>query len=425
MQRDSRERPSPWRQGLREGKPVAILFICSALLLGSSAVRAQVNEERFTLRGFGTLGVTTHDADGIEFRRNVGQARGVESGDFGPQGDSLAGLQFSVNMAERFDAVFQGVTRLNADGDWSPRLTQAFLRYSPDESFVIRAGRFGYDIYLLAESRQVGYSYLAVRPSQDFYGLVTNDEVDGIDVAWTGRIGRGLVKARVFGGAGSDETAFADGSKWEGHSDVVGVSLDYSHRSLTARAAMLQVSYGVNAELRGLGDFLVGTGAPQSVSLGEDLASSNQTSQGVQLGLAYDNGPFQAQLLYGHIISDSIAGPNVDAYLAQFGYRLDAFTPYVSFATSKDREPLRATGLPELPELAPVIEAVRMLQQNMRATQHSTSLGVRWDLSSHWAFKMQADYTSIEDSALNFDRRPPGSGKAHMTVLTANLDFVF
>jgi hypothetical protein len=61
----------------------------------------------------------------------------------------------------------------------------------------------------------------------------------------------------------------------------------------------------------------------------------------------------------------------------------------------------------------------------MRATQHSASLGVRWDLSSHWAAKLQADFTTLEDSALNFDRRPPGSGEVHMTVLSASVNFVF
>jgi hypothetical protein len=403
--------------------PAFAIFL--TVLLGSPAVLAQMSEDRFVVRGFGTLALTTHDAEGIEFRRNVGQASGIESGKIGVQSDSLAGLQFNANLTAGFGATLQAVTRLDADGDWSPRVTQAFLRYSPDDSLVFRAGRFGYEIYLNAESRQVGYSYLAVRPSQDFYGLVTHDEVDGVDVSWTSRLGRGLIKARVFGGRGSDQTVFPDRTRWEGDSDAVGLTLDYSLRALTARAAMLQVSYGRDPALRELGAFLVSTGVPPSVSLGDDLYSSNQTSRAVQLGLAYDDGPVEAQLLYGHILSDSIAGPNVSAFYSQVGYRLGDFTPFVSYARSKDRHPMRSTGLPESPELLPVIEAVAAIQRNVRASQHSTSLGLRWDLSSHWAFKLQADFASIHDSALNFDTRPPGSGEAQMTVVTAAVDFVF
>ena len=85
------------------------------------------------------------------------------------------------------------------------------------------------------------------------------------------------------------------------------------------------------------------------------MLSSSQTSRALQLGVAYDGGPLQAQILYGHIVSDSLAGPNVRAALAQVGYRVGAFTPYVSFTTSKDRDGLESTGLPELPELLPVM----------------------------------------------------------------------
>jgi hypothetical protein len=394
--------------------------------MATSCVCAQgLGHERFSFRGFGTLGVTTQDAEGIEFRRNVGQGRGVAADQLDFRPDTVAGLQLKASLTGELDFTLQGVTRLDAQGDWTPRVTQAFLRYSPDESLVLRAGRIGYEIYLLAESRQVGYSYLAVRPSQDFYGLVTNDEVDGADVSWTTRLGPGLFKARVFGGDSSDETAFADGTSWKGRSRAIGGTLDYSYRSLTARAALLEVRYGANADLRALGAFLVSTGAPGAVSIGEELVGSSQESRGMQLGLAYDDGPLQAQLLYGHIISDSIAGPNVEAFQAQAGYRLGDWTPYLSFAKSRDRNPTRSTDLPPVPELLPVIGTVQLLQEQMRATQHSASMGLRWDISSNWAAKIQADFTTLEDSVLNFDRRPPGSGDAHMTVLSATVDFVF
>lgn len=426
MKRKSEERLSRKRQSLRLGTCRAALAASAFMLIGTSAAGAQeIDADRFTFRGFGTLGAVTHDADGIEYRRNVSQAHGAEAHEIDFRTDSLAGLQFDAKLASHFDVALQAVTRQNVEGNWSPRLTQGFLRYSPDESLVIRAGRIGYEIYLLAESRQVGYSYVAVRPSPEFYGLVTNDEVDGMDVSWTGRVGRGLFKARVFGGESSDETAMADGTYWKATSDALGVALDYTYRSWTARAAMLRVSYGSNRDLRSLGEFLVSTGVPQSVAIGGELARSSQESRGMQLGVAYDDGPLQAQLLFGHIISDSISGPNVDAYQAQVGYRLGEWTPFASYARSRDRHAIRDPGLPPLPELQPVIDSVRAMQANMRATQHSSSLGVRWDFRANWALKFQADFASLHDSTLNFDRRPAGSPDAHMTVLTATLDLVF
>ena len=152
---------------------------------------------------------------------------------------------------------------------------------------------------------------------------------------------------------------------------------------------------------------------------------SSQESQGMQLGVAYDDGPLQAQLLYGHIISDSISGPNIDALQAQVGYRVQDFTPFLAFAKSQDRNPIRSTGLPGAPELLPVILTVQGMQESTRATQHTMSAGVRWDFAPNWALKAQADFASLDDSALNFDRRGPGAADAEVTVLTATLDFVF
>lgn len=422
----NREGPSQARPSPRRGACATAVSALAFLFIGAPAARAQeIAADRFTFRGFGTLGATTHDTDGIEYRRNVGQAHGVAAHDIDFQADSLAGLQFQAGLAPRLDLTLQGVTRQNSEGNWSPRVTQAFLRYSPDESLVLRAGRFGYEIYLLAESRQVGYSYLAVRPSQDFYGLVTNDEVDGLDTSWSTRLAAGVLRIRAFGGKGSDETALPDGTSWSGRSDVLGSTVDYAYRSFTARVAMLQVSYGANADLRGLGRALVETAVPESVDIGRELVESSQQSRGLQVGIAYDNGPLQAQMLYGHIISDSISGPNVDAYLAQVGYRLHEFTPYLSYSRSQDRDPLRTTGLPGIPELLPLIGTVSALQEGVRAAQHSTSLGLRWDFAPEWAFKVQADFATLRDSAMNFDRRDTPDDPARLTVLTATLDFVF
>ena len=166
------------------------------MFIGVSGARAQdFTADRFTFRGFGTLGMTTHDADGFEYRRNVGQGHGAEADQIDFETDSLAGLQFNAHLVPRLDFALQGVTRVNVDGDWTPRITQAFLRYSPDESLVLRAGRFGYEIYLLAESRQVGYSYVPLRPSVEFYGLLANDSIDGADVSYTSRLGAGAISA--------------------------------------------------------------------------------------------------------------------------------------------------------------------------------------------------------------------------------------
>jgi hypothetical protein len=422
----TRERPSLTRHSLRRGTFATAFSTLAFLLIGTPAVFAQdIGTERVTFRGFGTLGVSTHDTDGIEYRRNTGQGRGVESGELDFETDSLAGLQVNTRLSSKLDVVLQGVMRQDAGGDWSPRLSQGYLRFSPDEALVLRAGRVGFDIYLLAESRQVGYSYLSVRPSPEFYGQITNDDIDGLDVAYTRRIGRGLFRARAFGGDGSGDLGFADRSTRDTVADVYGATFDYIFRGWTARVATVQFNYDAGAEIPLLVGTLRATQFPSAIAVADGLDRNGFQSDGVQLGVAYDDGPVLAQVLYGAVSSDSIAGPNFDKLYALIGYRLHKWTPYASFASSSDRNPVRDAGLPDVPMLAPLNDAVAQIQKATRSTQHTASLGVRYAFNSHLDFKLQADRTHVRDSSLLFDYRTDAGSPYDLTVVTAAVDFVF
>ncbi|HEU4781037.1 MAG TPA: hypothetical protein VFS58_14235, partial [Steroidobacteraceae bacterium] len=316
-------------------------------------------------------------------------------------------------------------TRQGADGDWNPEMSQGFVRYSPDDSLVLRAGRVGYDIYLLAESRQVGYSYLALRPPPEFYGLLTNDNVDGADIAYTRRVGRGLARARLFGGGGTAGTALADGTHTDTEANVYGACFDYLYRGWTARVAFVRYEYDSDPSFVQLVTALRMTGVPEATAIADGIDHDVLSSQGFQLGVAYDDGPLQAQLLYGFIESGSIAGPASSSVYGLLGYRVRAFTPFASYASSRDRDPIRTTGLPDIPMLAPINGAVHTIQSTVRSTQHTFSVGVRYDFNSHFDVKLQIDRVNLRDSLLMFDRRSPPGGPADMTVIGAALDFVF
>jgi hypothetical protein len=290
---------------------------------------------------------------------------------------------------------------------------------------VVRAGRVGYDIYLLAESRQVGYSYLAVRPSPEFYGQITNDDIDGGDLSFTRRVGHGLVRARVFGGAGTGELAFVDRTRTKVTGDVYGATLDYILRGWTARLALVQFNFDAGDEVALLVGALRATQFPSALAVADDIDKKAYESDGLQLGVAYDDGPVLAQLMYGMVRSDSIAGPNFDKFYALYGYHLDKFTPFVSFTSSRDRDPIHDAGLPDIPQLAPLNAAVVATQRTSRSTQHTTSLGVRYDFTSHFDLKLQIDRLAITDSSIIFDHRPVPGGPADLTVITAAVDFVF
>ncbi len=425
MKRKTIERPARLRSGFRPGNSSRWIAALASCLIGTASVSAKdLEENRFQFRGFGTFGLTTHDAEGIVYRRNVGQARGANADELTSEVESIAGAQFDVKLGSDFAIVAQGVVRQRSDGDWAPRVSQGFLRYRPDETFVARLGRIGYDIYLLAESRQVGYSYLPVRPSGEFYGQITNDDIDGGDLMYTRRLGPGLVRARVFGGNSDGEIAFHDfHSKSE--QTVYGGTLDYIYRGWTWRAAAVNFSYDAGDDIAPLIAGLRATGFPSAAAVADDLDHDSYRSDGLQLGLAYDDGPMLAQVMYGVVRSDSISGPDFNKIYGLFGYRIRNWTPFVSHVRSEDDSPIHDAGLPPIPQLAPLNAAVVQIQQATRSTQYTSTAGVRYDLSSHVAFKLQLDHTHVRDTALYFDLRPNAGEPYDMTVLAASVDFVF
>jgi hypothetical protein len=405
---------------------VRLSLCCLGLVLaGATATAQELDVQRFTLRGFGTVAATTHDADGIEFRRNTGQGRALEANTVGLFTDSVAGAQANFRVSSDFDVAVQGVTRMNVEGDWTPSLTQAFVRYSPDDALAIRAGRIGIDIYLLAESRQVGYSYVPLRPSTEFYGLLANDAIDGGDIAVTRRVGRGLLRGRIFAGKGTDDMAFADGTHSSAESDVLGACFDFLYGGWTARVAVGRWRYDTFAGVAELVGGLRMTGFPQALAVADDLDQPTFQSSGIQLGVAYDDGPLQAQLLWGGVDSDPIFGPDTTTVYAFAGYRLRQWTPFTSFSRSRDRAPMRTAGLPDIPQLAPLNDGVWMMQSLVRTTQRTTSIGVRYDISPHVDLKFQLDRAKLSDTALVFDRRIGPATDANMTIAAIAVDFVF
>lgn len=400
---------------------------CAFLFFASTSASAQdLDSDRFSFRGFGSLMATSHQGgEDVDYRRFAGQPRGVAEGKTELFTDSVAGAQINFKFDEHFSVTAQGVTRLRPNGDWDLKLSQGYLRWSPDDSLVLRAGRLGYDIYLLAESRQVGYSYLTVRPSPEIYGLIGNDEVEGLDITYTHRLGHGLGRVRLFGGDTANQAAFVDGSYADTPAEIRGVLFDYLYRGWTARVALVDFRYKPDPLLVQLAGILNQTGVPNSVSIARGLNRDELVSKAVQIGLVYDDGPLQAQLLATHIESDSIAGPEVQNVYGQLAYRMQKWTPFVAFGSSRDSNEYQTTGLPDLPMFALLNGAVYWVQSALRTTQHTTSVGVRYDLSSHFDFKLQYDRVSLRDSALMLDRRQPAGGPIDMNVIALGVDFVF
>jgi hypothetical protein len=139
------------------------LLACCGLLPPSAFAQGGSGEAPdLVLHGFGTLALARSDNGNAEFVRDLSQPNGVGR-NWSAKNDTVFGLQANYRLNGLVEAVVQGVSHYRYDGSFSPELTWAFLKFEPTPGVMLRAGRYGTEFFMLADSRSVGYSYLTVR----------------------------------------------------------------------------------------------------------------------------------------------------------------------------------------------------------------------------------------------------------------------
>jgi len=368
-----------------------------------------------SLHGFGTLGLTRSNDDNAEFVRDLSQPNGAGTR-WTPKVDSLVGLQANVHFSHSTEAVVQVVSRYHADSSYRPELTWAFVRHDFSPDFSLRAGRLGTEFYMLGDSRLVGYSNLSLRPPPDFYGSLVFSYIDGLDVTLTRPVASGLLKAKLFAGRSPEKTPYAPGLTWDlSGSTLVGGYLDYQHGPWQLRASHAQVQFHHEMPVNAL------TGQPY-LSAVPAMAMAGQSVRFNSLGLVYDQGPLNVQLMLNQIKHDGLAYADSKAGYVMAAYRLGAITPYLGVSRS-------SSDVEQLPVIGDVfIDKVltpSLVAQSV-SDQHTYTVGARWDFQKNLAVKAQVDrINGTPSSVFLLKGTESGGWDGKMTVFSLALDFVF
>lgn len=374
-----------------------------------------------SLHGFGTLGIVRTNNENAQFIRDLSQPGGAGT-QWTAKVDSLLGLQANIRFSPSTEAVLQAVTRYHASESYQPELTWAFLRHDFSPDFSLRGGRLGTELYMLGDSRLVGYSNLSVRPPPDFYGSLVFSYIDGMDVSATLPVAAGLLKGKLFAGQSPEKSSFAPGISWDLQgAKLVGGYLDYLRGPWQVRLSHAQVRFGHESPFDTL---LQATGDPLSgvpyLSLVPDMAMANRRTHFSSIGLVYDQGPLNVQFMLNQIRHDSPAYADSKAAYAQAAYRLGAVTPYLGVSRS-----LSQVGALPTSAIAGVDDITASLVTQSFVDQHTYTLGGRWDMQKNLALKAQVDWIrGTPSSVFLLKETQPGWG-GNMTVFSLALDFVF
>lgn len=337
-----------------------------------------------TLSGFGTVGVASSDNDKADFVR-----------DGAPQGagkkeswkvDSKLGLQANITANDWLSGTLQVLAEQRYEPGVKADLEWAFVKIKPMDGLSIRLGRTSPAMFMISDTRNVGYANTPVRMPNEVYSLAALKRLSGGDVSYT------------FGALGTSFTV----SAMAGQSHVENVNMYYKAKNVRGVNLQWDTSYG---------NFRVGQVRTTNVvpDFGGPGITLYDPYKFSGVGYSLDNGKVVIGAEY--VKRQSKLAPTVvdsDGWYVLGGYRFGNLLPYVSAAETK------LTSGPG---------------NVLNGKQTTYAMGMRWDFVSGAALKVQ--YERVDPKGTMGVSFPtpvpfgPPTVRDKTNVLSVVVDFVF
>lgn len=405
---------------------VALALALSGGVLSAPVQAAEGEDGVVAFSGFGTLGAVYHNADGVQFRRDIGQAGGADSGKLSFAQDSMLGVQVNVRPNEKFEAMAQVVSRLDVNNTFTPQLTWGYLKYKGDD-FSARVGRMALELYLQGDSAEIGYANLLVRQPIIFYPRT----YDGVDIETTRLLGEGTLRLKGLVGVTRGKLVSAGDPYDTSGSRIWGALAEYSQGPWTGRVTAGRLT--MKSELSGpqTDPLLAALSAtPNGADIMGVVSMKNRPIDVRALALGYDSGPLQGVVSYSVLKSPHWQPQRL--FFAHAGYRIGKVTPYAGYTAERMGRSFVPTGIPYglSPATDQLNQAASWAQTGAMTNQTDFILGARYDFAKRMALKLQLDRIRYQDPASLQDASlltAPAEtlGYKGINVLSVTLDFAF
>jgi Gram-negative porin len=407
------------------------MAIAMAIALGAPvAVFAQESTpSMFKFSGFGTLGVVSTDNDKAEYAVSVLQPGGAKKkADFGV--DSLIAGQVDATFTPSFSAVIQAVANRTADDDYTPHVEWAFVRYAVTGDLSVRGGIMAVPVFMLSDSRLVGFSYPWVRPPTALYSQSPVTKFQGGDITYRHTLGGVNLSGQAYVGRAPTQIPSATGG---GHvtadlDDMYGVSFGAETGPWTVRASYLHTKFTYRdstvqplfAGLRQVEPFV-----PGAAALADSLDTIDKTITFGSVGVGYESGNLLLQAEYSKRKADLFLA-DTSSWYATAGYRFGNFMPHVTYSQVRVDSPTSQSLIPAVGPLAPVAIGVNTLLEGQNVAQKALALGLRYQFHKNADVKVQWDRIDLPRGSVgNFQHAQPGFAGSNVNVYSAAVDFVF
>lgn len=313
---------------------------------------------------------------------------------------NLLGLQVSGQVSEKVTATAQLIAR--SGDDYQVNSEWAYLTWQASDAIKVRAGRLRTPFYMYSDFLDVGYSYAWITPPQEVYYLPFNN-VDGVDVYFTGTLGIFDTSVQAYFGSFTDDLMFNGVMADAQTRNQMGVSGTIGKDWWTLRAAYHQAdltvdvtSVPINATTT-IGSFANTLRQFKFGANADRLLVEDDDASFAEVGINIDTGRFVAAAEHVEFDpGDAMLSKNIREYV-MVGVRAGDWLFHVTAAKAKDEATHPETGIPANQPL-PVVGSTNTLIGISKAIAESQvnerdvlSFGTRWDVTTGTAIKFQFD----------------------------------
>jgi hypothetical protein len=293
--------------------------------------------------------------------------------------DSKIGFQGTFNISDSTQAVIQLMMR--GEYDWDVEAEWAYLSHRFDNGIKVRGGKLRVPLFMYSDYLDVGYAQPFARPPEEVYAAVPFSSYTGAGIAYDVEYDDSTLSMQAFGGESDVKNTNVK------LSNLMGANLSWTDEVWTLRGVYATAT--LDGDVTRTSQFPVSglpAGTPPTFTTVESTILSINDANGefIGVGASYDDGEMLAVFEWTRAKIDD-AYPDTDAGYITLGYRIKAFTPYVTVAyiESKDNDerlPLSAQA------------AFQSIIFNSERTAYS--LGLRWDALDNLAVKFDVTYAN-------------------------------
>jgi opacity protein-like surface antigen len=370
------------------------IALAAMVLCSSGAGAAETDQQMFSFAGYGSVGVVHSNESRADFPGLSKHPNGAGySRSWSNDVDTRFGAQMDAHITDRLSAVVQIVAEQQWDNTYLPKVEWANFKYAFTPDFSIRAGRTALPTFLFADSRKVGYTAPWVRPPSEVYDRLATTNNDGLDTTYRFHIGK--VSNSVTAFVGKTRLKFPA-------EELPGSLLDARHMA----GVVDTVKYG---DLKLQASYMRATlDIPGLAAIPVPVISSGSSNLHIrikQVGAMYDPGQW-------FVMSEWVKTP-MDLFGTRYGWyataglRIDAFSPYVTYARQGQ-------------DAAPVAP-LRPL-----GDQKTAAVGLRWDAKDNVDVKFQYEHLDLDaNSSGSLIPKPGFRPGGSAGVFSAVVDFTF